>query len=150
MLSAVSFVLLSSFKHALPKLFEGLLLDNFNLIVSSCSNFALASVIVSLFVVLYQFRQGQRILSPLAPFGRMSLTNYLVQSILGSFIYYGYGLCLYKYTGASYSVLIASVVIFMQVVLSRWWLKNHRQGPMEQLWHKLTWIKITPAKESHN
>lgn len=121
--------------------------DNFNLIISSCANLALASVLVSLFVVLYQYRHTQRVLSHLAPFGRMSLTNYLVQSMLGSFIYYGYGLGLYKYTGASYSILIASGVIVMQIVFSHWWLKNHRQGPMEQLWHKLTWINITPAKK---
>jgi uncharacterized protein len=145
--SAVFFVILSSVKHALPNLFKGeLLLDNVNLIISSCENFALASVIVSLFVVLYQLRQGQRILSHLAPFGRMSLTNYLVQSMLGSFIYYGYGLCLYKYTGASYSVMIALCVIMMQIVFSTWWLNNHRQGPVEQLWHKFTWIKFTPSK----
>jgi len=142
-ISSVLFVILFLLKLSLPQMFaRKIFLDNFKLIVSSCSNFALASVLVSSFVVLYQFSRTRQVLSHLAPFGRMSLTNYLIQSILGSFIYYGYGLGFYKYTGASFSVLIGSTVIIIQTVFSHWWLRHQNQGPLEHLWHKVTWIRF--------
>jgi uncharacterized protein len=140
-ISAILFILLFLLKQSLHALFvRKILLDSFYLIISSWSNFAFASVLVSLFVVLYQYKAIQRVLCNLAPFGRMSLTNYIAQSILGSFIYYGYGLSLYKYTGSSFSILIGSCVIMIQIALSKWWLKHHYQGPIERLWHKATWI----------
>lgn len=126
------------------------LLSSVKLIYSSLSNFAFASILVSLFVVLYQNRVMQRALHSLAPFGRMSLTNYMLQSILGSFIYYCYGLGLYKYTGATFSILIGLSVIVTQTVFSRWWLKRHAQGPLERLWHKATWINFSSQPQFAN
>jgi uncharacterized protein len=146
-ISVVLFILLAFLRLSLPLWHMGQVLsDCINLIFSSCANFALASVITATFIVLYQFRRVQRSLRNLAPFGRMSLTNYITQSILGSFIYYGYGLGLYKYTGASFSILIGSVVIVIQVIFSHWWLKHYGQGPLEHLWHKMTWINLSMLK----
>jgi uncharacterized protein len=149
--SAILFILFYILKQSLPQLvLSKPLLGSLKLIISSWSNFALASTLVSLFVVLYQNKVMHSILHSLAPFGRMSLTNYMVQSILGSFIYYGYGLGLYKYTGASFNILIALSVIMIQITFSRWWLERYGQGPLERLWHKATWLKfnrITKQKE---
>jgi uncharacterized protein len=140
-ISAILFILLFLLEQSLHALFvRKVLLDSFHLIISSWSNFAFALVLVSSFVLLYQNKAIQRALCNLAPFGRMSLTNYITQSILGSFIYYGYGLGLYKYTGSSLSILIASCVIVMQIAFCQWWLKHYNQGPLERLWHKATWI----------
>lgn len=66
----------------------------------------------------------------------MSLTNYISQSIMGVTIYYGFGLAMYKYAGATASLLIFTV----QLIFSRWWLARHKQGPLEFLWRKGTWI----------
>jgi uncharacterized protein len=146
-LSIILFILLFLLKQYLPPMFvTETISDNVNLITSSCSNFALASVLVSSFVLLYQIKGIKRALCLLAPFGRMSLTNYMVQSVVGSFIYYGYGLGLYKYTGASFSMLIGSAVILIQIIFSHWWLKNFGQGPLERVWHKLTWIDFSSLK----
>jgi uncharacterized protein len=70
----------------------------------------------------------------------MSLTNYVMQSIVGSFIYYGFGLGLYKYTGATISLLIGITLFLLQITFCRWWMKSHTHGPLEGIWHKLTWI----------
>jgi uncharacterized protein len=147
-ISAILFIFFYLLKQSLPLIFEKKpFLGSLKLIISSWSNFAFASVLVSLFIVLYQNRVIQRVLHYLAPFGRMSLTNYMIQSILGSFIYYCYGLGLYKYTGATFSVLIGVCVISVQLAFSHWWIVRYNQGPLERLWHKATWIKFRPLMQ---
>jgi uncharacterized protein len=102
---------------------------------------AFMMVLVSGFVLLFQIQFFHRILKEFSPIGRMSLSNYIIQSIIGSFIYYGFGLGLYKYTGATYCILIGIVLAVLQGFFSAWWMKGHRQGPLETIWHYLTWIK---------
>ena len=109
-------------------------------IVSSWSNIAFMLVLVSGFVLLFQTRVFSRSLNIFSPIGCMSLSNYIIQSILGSFIYYGFGLGLYQYTGATYSLGIGIALGIVQGFFSAWWMKNHRQGPLESIWHKATWI----------
>lgn len=109
-------------------------------IISSYSNMAFMLVLVSGFVLLFQNRFFSRVLKVFSPMGRMSLSNYIMQSIMGSFIYYGIGLGLYQYTGATYSFLIAIVLAVIQGYFSRWWLKHNIRGPLETIWHKATWI----------
>lgn len=108
-------------------------------IVSTWSNLAFMLVLVSVFFIAYEKFSG-RILNIFTSFGKMSMSNYIIQSILGSFIYYGFGLGLYKYTGATLCLLIGISLAIVQGIFSNWWMKNHRQGPLETIWHKLTWI----------
>ena len=112
------------------------------LIVQSWSNMAFMFVLVSGFTLLYQSRALHKTLDVLSPFGRMSMSNYIMQSIIGSFIYYGFGLGLYKYTGATYCLFIGVVLAVLQGIFSTYWMKHHRQGPLETIWHKLTWISL--------
>jgi len=97
-------------------------------------------VLVSGFVLLFQTKTFERILNIFSSIGKMSLSNYIIQSILGSFIYYGFGLGLYQYTGATTCLLIGVTLGTLQGFFSTWWMKNHKQGPLERIWHKLTWI----------
>ncbi|MFA6832530.1 MAG: DUF418 domain-containing protein, partial [Bacteroidaceae bacterium] len=73
---------------------------------------------------------------------RMSLTNYITQSIIGVYVFYGFGLGLYKYTGATACLLIAIAIFSIQWIITNYWRKNHKHGPLEWVWKKLTWIKI--------
>ncbi len=114
-------------------------------IVSSWSNLALMLVIVSSFVLLFQTGAARRALRIFAPLGRMSLTSYLLQSIVGSSLYYGFGLGLYKFTGASMSLLIAIALASVQGCFSAWWLRHHKQGPLEAIWHRATWWGHRPV-----
>ena len=109
-------------------------------IVTSWTNFAFMLVLVSGFVLLFQAQSFYRILNVFSPIGRMSLSNYIIQSMLGAFIYYGFGLGLYQYTGATYCLLIGITLAILQGMFSSWWMKSHRQGPLERIWHKGTWI----------
>lgn len=110
------------------------------LILDSWYNLSLMFVWVSGFILLFKKKFFHRFLCKLVPFGRMSLTNYVMQSILGAFIYYGFALGLYKYTGATYSLLIGILLFLLQISFCKWWLKSHKQGPLEYIWHKGTWI----------
>lgn len=109
-------------------------------IATSWANFAFTFVLVSSFVLIYHKAAAKRLLTKLEVFGRMSLTNYIMQSIVGTSIYYGFGMGLYKYTGASFSLLIGIILFLLQYAFCRWWMKNHDHGPLEGVWHKLTWI----------
>jgi uncharacterized protein len=109
-------------------------------IETSITNMAFMVLLVSSFTLLFHTVKGNRLLKGFSPMGRMSLSNYILQSIVGSFIYYGFGLGLYKYTGATYAILIGVVLAILQSWFSSWWMKNHKQGPLETLWHKATWI----------
>ncbi|MBP8849421.1 MAG: DUF418 domain-containing protein [Breznakibacter sp.] len=64
----------------------------------------------------------------------------MIQSIIGSFIYYGFGLALYKYTSSTYCLFIGIALAVLQGLFSWWWMKNHKQGPLETLWHRATWV----------
>jgi uncharacterized protein len=109
-------------------------------IITSWSNVAFMLVLVAGFVLLFQQVYIQSVLKVFSSYGKMSMSNYIMQSMLGSFIYYGFGLSLYKYTGAAYCILIGLILAILQGIFSFWWMKYHKQGPLETIWHKLTWI----------
>jgi uncharacterized protein len=115
-------------------------------IETSLTNMAFMLILVSGFVILFQTKTFSSVLNVFSPLGRMSLSNYIIQSVAGSFIYYGFGLGLYQYTGATYCLIIGLALAFLQGLFSAWWLKNHQQGPLEHLWHKATWIKIKGSR----
>ncbi|MFL6451989.1 MAG: DUF418 domain-containing protein [Bryobacteraceae bacterium] len=76
--------------------------------------------------------------NPRAPWtaaaGRMALTNYLLQSIIFGFAFYGYGLGWYGRIGVVATLLGGVLVYFIQLAMSHWWLKRFRFGPCEWLW----------------
>jgi len=110
-------------------------------IFSTWSNLAFMLILVSGFTLLFEKTFVHRILIQFSPIGRMSLSNYIMQSMMGSFIYYGFGLSMYLYTGATYSIIIGIGLASIQWLFCKWWLKNHKQGPLELIWHKATWIR---------
>lgn len=81
-----------------------------------------------------------RLVSPLRIYGRMSLTNYLTQSIIGAFIYFPFGLSLAPHCGYTVSLFIGKFMFFIQICFCKWWLGRYRQGPLEHIWHKWTWL----------
>ncbi len=142
-IAAILFIILYTFKLSIPQLIEREALKvKLDLIITSYSNFAFTAILVSGFVLIYRLKVGYKVLSGLEPFGKMSLTNYVTQSLLGSVVYYGFGLGLYKYTGATFSLIIGIFLFILQLWFCRWWVKRHSRGPLEQLWHNLTWIRI--------
>ena len=87
-----------------------------------------------------------RVLGWLAPAGRMALTHYLLQSLVASTLFYGYGFGLWGELGRAAQVLLVLVVFAAQVLASQWWLARHRFGPMEWLWRWLTYGTRPPMR----
>ena len=102
--------------------------------------FILVAIVAAVVSAWYAFEGVRRVLRHLCFFGRMSLTNYLLQSIIGSFIFCGYGLGCYRLVGITYAVLIGMAMVIVQYAFGRYWFKKHPRGPLEGLWRKLTWI----------
>ena len=141
-LAAIAFVPLFILKNGLPTwLSSEAIRRPLVTIISTWSNLAFMLVLVSAFFIVYEKFSG-RVLNMFNAFGKMSMTNYIMQSIVGTSIYYGFGLGLYQYTGATYCLLIGIALAVLQGLFSKWWMGNHRQGPLESIWHKLTWMNI--------
>ena len=80
----------------------------------------------------------------LAAPGRMALTNYISQSLIGIVLFYGLGFGLGTSFGLIQIELTALVVFFLQILLSRLWLRYFRFGPLEWLWRLLTYGRYFP------
>ncbi len=117
-------------------------------IVGTWANAAFTAILVAGFVLLFAGRFGAPLQRIFAPFGRMSLSNYVLQSLLGTIVYHGFGFGLYRVTGSSACLLIGIGLAALQWGFCVQWLKYYAQGPLENLWHRATWVgrdKIAPA-----
>lgn len=86
---------------------------------------------------------AKRLLRLLAPAGRMALTNYLAQSVVCIFVFYGIGLGQIGYWPPVGFYAFALLLFAAEIAFSRWWLSRYAQGPMEALWRR--WTYGTPA-----
>ena len=103
------------------------------------SNISFMVFLIASFMLLFHQTKARMLLDVFTPIGKMSLSNYILQSMLGAFIYYGFGLGLYRYTGATYGFLIGLLLAVLTGVFCHYWMSRHRHGPLEGIWHQLTW-----------
>lgn len=96
-------------------------------------------------LALYSIRRKEsRALRVLAAPGRMALTNYIGQSVLGVFIFYGIGLGLGAGMGLVYVLLVATGVYVFEIIFSHLWLRYCQFGPLEWIWRMLTYGERFP------
>lgn len=107
----------------------------------------LALVYVALFFLSANTRFGQLIQRLFAPAGKMAFSNYILQSLIGCFIFYGIGLGLSTTVGPVIATGIALLVFTLQLVLSHFWLSYYRFGPIEWLWRSFTYRKWQQMKK---
>ncbi len=137
---AVVFYFVKTFVFSLVS--QPLMLDSLKTILNSWYNFCFMLTMVSVFLLLYWMGKG-KIQKILVPYGRMSLTDYIMQSVIGSFLYFGYGLALHQYCGTTVSLCVGIVFFLLQLAFAHWWFRHFKRGPLETLWHKLTWLGKT-------
>ena len=96
--------------------------------------------------LLSQRTRWHRWLKPLAAVGRTALSNYLMQSVFCTVIFYGAGLALYGRVGPFSGLLLTFGIFLVQVPLSVWWLRRFQFGPIEWLWRSLTYWRLQPMR----
>ena len=82
----------------------------------------------------------------LAATGQMALTNYLLESVILGFLFYGYGFGLFGRLGSAPAALIGIALYSAQLAGSRWWLRRFQFGPFEWLWRSLTYGRWQPLR----
>lgn len=88
------------------------------------------------------------ILDKFSAVGKMGLTNYLLQSVIGVILFYGIGFGLAGNFNAGWCYLIGIAIFIFQIFVSKWWLSNFIYGPMEWLWRSATYLKWQPMKRN--
>lgn len=97
-------------------------------------------------LVAFERTSVARLLSVFAPIGRMALTNYLLQSIVLSAIFYGWGLGLFGRLGEAEAAAIGVTLFAAQVGVSALWLRRYRFGPVEWLWRSFAYGAMPPIR----
>jgi len=82
----------------------------------------------------------------LAIMGKMTLTNYMVQNLIGLLVFSGFGLGYWNTKPLWFYLLLAIVVYTLQVYFSKWWLSKYHYGPIEWVWRQLSYRKRLPLK----
>ncbi|MEI7596438.1 MAG: DUF418 domain-containing protein [Bacteroidota bacterium] len=103
-------------------------------------NIFIASSYLLFIMIIASIPELAKFLNPIALMGRMSLTNYIMQSLILSIIFYGWGFALFGQNEVTKVVLIAINVYLFQVVLNIFWFKFFAQGPLEKLWRRLAYM----------
>ena len=88
--------------------------------------------------------QGFR--EPFMAVGKMAFSNYFMQTIICTFLFYGHGLGLFERVNRLTQILIVLAIWILQLLFSTWWLKRFRFGPLEWLWRSLTYWSFQPLR----
>jgi uncharacterized protein len=96
----------------------------------------------------------RRILLWTAPLGRMAFTNYIIQSVILGWIFYGYGLGFFGKLGPVAGLALVFAIYIGQILSSIWWLRRFRYGPLEWLWRMLMYgraphFRLLPSSQGN-
>lgn len=91
----------------------------------------------ALFFVLWRTSWARKALAAFAPVGRMAFSNYIMQSLVCDFFFFGYGLGFYGRWGIITTLGFVFVLYACQTLLSTFWLHRFHYGPLEWLWRAL-------------
>jgi uncharacterized protein len=100
----------------------------------------------ALIAVLFERPRWRRILAPLGAVGRTALTNYVLQTILFSLVFAGFGFGQQARLGSAPVFAIAALIYAIELPFSVWWLKHFQFGPLEWLWRTLTYMRLQPMR----
>lgn len=146
--SLVAFAVLYPLRYTVPQLFTSECAQaSLTVMLDMWKNLAMMLFYVSALTLAYHRTRARRLLSGLLPYGKMSLSNYIGQSVVGGFIFYHWGLGLYAVSGHAMSLALGVVFILLQYTFCRLWLRSHKRGPLEQLWHNATWAGARRPKK---
>lgn len=136
---ATTFLLKIDFeKSLLAGWFGGLLLEFFNTSLTFI-------YITGISLLMLKAKWASR-MTPLASLGKMGLTAYISQTIIGVFLFFNIGLGLFTVTSPAQNALLCIAIFALQMMVCRWWLNYFAQGPIEWLWRSATDFKWNPLR----
>lgn len=101
----------------------------------------------SLLMLVFRSRIVPWLMKALANVGQMAFTNYLMQSIICTFFFYGYGFGNYNKLKFHQLYYVVGAVWVFQIIFSAIWLRYFRFGPFEWVWRSLTYWKKQPMRK---
>ena len=113
-------------------------------LVAETRNFATTLLYIAGLTLLFQSRPGRWAAGPLARVGRTALTNYLLQTLMGTLLFFGYGLGLLGSVQLWAAVLLSVPLFLLQMGLSAYWLRHFQYGPVEWVWRSLALGRLQP------
>ncbi|ARI78064.1 DUF418 domain-containing protein [Halobacillus mangrovi] len=118
----------------------------FDLMQDNVGGTASAIFYVLSITLLFRTERGSKIVHPLTWVGRMSLSNYIFQSLISFILFYSVGFGLYAQVPPIWSMIIVIIVFPLQVYASKAWLTKYRYGPLEWVWRSLTYNTRQPLR----
>lgn len=109
-------------------------------IAGSYLSTAIMASILLLFIQFYLWQPTGKFLNLLAPCGRISLSIYLIQAVVGIPLFYPAGFGGYLTLGQTNSLLIGIVFYGILIVVAHWWVKRFYYGPVEWVWRSATYL----------
>lgn len=101
---------------------------------------------IGLIMLLCKHDLARPLTRRLAAVGQMAFTNYIMQTLLCTFIFYGHGLGYFGKVDRTGQILIVFGLFLFQLILSPIWLRSFRFGPLEWLWRSLTYARLQPMR----
>lgn len=100
------------------------------------------------FMLLYNNRRFTRYLDVFSSYGRMGLTNYQMQGVIGCLIFsmWAFG-SIFQNWGTSGLFALGIIIYILQLLFSKYWMERYQYGPLEWLWRSLTFLKAQPFKK---
>ncbi|MFP3410605.1 DUF418 domain-containing protein [Bacillus sp. SIMBA_074] len=102
----------------------------------------------STIILLFHYKKASRLLTYMANMGKMSVSNYLAQSIIATTIFYAYGFGLFGKIGYFFGILLTIGIYTIQLLVSTYWLRKYRMGPVEYVWRLGTYLERPRFKRS--
>jgi uncharacterized protein len=113
----------------------------FGNIYNAWYNHALIAITFIGLILLYQLPVTGRVLQLLAPCGRVTLTYYVMQSVIFVPFFYGYGAGAHAYIGQPLSLALGLIAWCLQIWLAHYWIQQYHYGPFEWAWRSATWMR---------
>ncbi|QIK79211.1 DUF418 domain-containing protein [Sphingomonas piscis] len=99
-------------------------------------------------LIILMFREGSALRDRFAAVGRTAFSNYIACTLIGTFVFYGFGLDLYAQLSRGEAWLLVPPVWAFMLLWSKWWLERFHYGPLEWLWRSLSRLELQPLRRT--
>ncbi len=140
----ITTILIAISSQAITHIFKIDILKHYN--IEFWLEFGLMCVLLTSICWLNKKDKLKNFFNSLQSVGKMTLTNYIMQNIIGILMFSGFGLGLLHRLPFYGYILIAISIYILQVYFSKWWLTKYNYGPVEWIWRQLTYMKRLPIK----